>query len=120
MIKKIIWGKRHRKNKYNARKMETGGRIFHSEKEGLYAQNLEWRKRAGEITSYQCQVPIVLKVKGVKICEYIADFLVTYPDGKRQYIDVKGFSTEVFKLKWKLCMALKDEIDKEAEWIVVK
>lgn len=33
--------------------------------------------------------------------EYVADFDVTYNSGKRELIDVKGFSTAIFKLKSK-------------------
>lgn len=33
---------------------------------------------------------------------YIADFLVTYKDGRQAVIDVKGVKTEVYRIKKKL------------------
>jgi transcription elongation factor Elf1 len=44
------------------------------------------------------------KTKVVQGMEYVADFLVTYPDGREVIEDVKGtkrFMDEVFKHKWK-------------------
>jgi hypothetical protein len=113
-----------RKNKFNAQKQKVGGVMYDSKMEASYAEQLEWRKKAGEITDIKRQHKIEIRVNGHLICNYYVDFLVTLADGTRQYHEVKGFSTDVFRMKWKLCMALKDEIDKdagfEAEWIMVK
>lgn len=38
----------------------------------------------------------------IRKMDYIADFLVTYENGSTEIIDVKGISTEAFKLKKKL------------------
>lgn len=100
--------------------METGGRTFDSEKEGRYAQNLEWRRRAGEIKEYRCQVPIELKVNGVVITTYIADFRVITVSGDVEYHETKGVSTPDFKIKWKLFQVLKDEIDPGCKLILIK
>lgn len=37
-------------------------------------------------------------------CTYIADFRVTYADGRVEVIDVKGMKTEVYKIKRKLML----------------
>ncbi len=47
-----------------------------------------------------------LDVNGFHICNYKADFLITYPDGKQRVIDFKGVETPEFKLKSKLMEAL--------------
>lgn len=99
---------------------DYNGRWFHSKLEANYAQQLDWRKQAGEVLEWVPQVKIEIKVNGVKICNYFIDFVVTLKDGSQQYVEVKGMEQEVWRLKWKLCMALKDEIAPGTEWIVVK
>jgi Protein of unknown function (DUF1064) len=47
-----------------------------------------------------------LDVNGKHITNYIADFLITYPDGRQRVIDFKGVETPEFKLKSKLMEAL--------------
>lgn len=97
------------------------GRWYQSKKEMEYAKELDFRMKAGDVKEWRPQYKVELKVNGIKICNYFLDFLVTLQDGSRQYIEVKGgFEAEVWKLKWKLTMALKDEIDPGAEWIIVK
>ena len=73
------------KGKYNvsSKKDRTWrGVVFDSKHEMLYAQQLELRKKAGDIANYQMQVPYLLEVNGMKIAKYILDFLVEYPDGR--------------------------------------
>jgi len=48
------------------------------------------------------QVPIQLP-GGVK---YLVDFMIIYPDGKVEYIDVKGVKTSVYIIKKKQVEAL--------------
>lgn len=103
-----------------AQRTDYNGMWFQSKMEANYAMQLDFRIKAGEVLSWKRQVKIDLKVNGVHICNYYIDFLVTLKDGSRQYVEVKGMEMEVWKLKWKLCMALKEEIDPGAEWIVVK
>jgi hypothetical protein len=116
----MITSWKKRKNKFNAKKKETGGRKFDSTKEADYAQNLEWRKRAGELMNVDYQVPIELKVKGVVITTYIADFRVVTAAGAVEYHETKGVSTPDFKIKWKLFEVLKDEIDPGCKLILIK
>jgi hypothetical protein len=111
---------RFRRSKFNACKTTSGGITYDSKMEAAYADQLEWRKRAGEITKIERQVRIPLIVNGVLICTYIADFRVTLTNGRRQYHEVKGFMTKDAALKMKLVNALKDQIDPGAEWIIVK
>lgn len=108
------------KNKFNSSRTQYGNRWYHSRKEAEYAERLDLQKLAGEIQEWTPQYKIDIKVNGVHICAYYMDFLVTLHDGSRQYIEVKGMESEIWRLKWKLCMALKDQIDAGAEWIIVK
>jgi len=34
------------------------------------------------------------------------DFVVTHNDGSLEYVEVKGFQTEVWRLKWKIFEAI--------------
>ena len=109
-----------RYNKFRAERQTFAGRSYHSKKEADYAVRLAWLQKAGEIKEITPQYKIKIIVNNIFICAYIIDFLVTLPNGKRQYHEVKGFKTDIWKLKWKLCMALKEQIDPGAEWIIVK
>lgn len=99
---------------------DYNGMWFQSKLEANYAKQLDWRIMAGEVLEWKRQQKIEIKVNGVKICNYYIDFVVTLKDGSQQYIEVKGMEQEVWRLKWKLCMALKNEIAPGVEWIVVK
>jgi hypothetical protein len=97
-------------NKYKAKKQEYNCEKYDSKGEAAYAEELDWRIKAGEILSYRRQVKIPLVVNGVLICNYYADFLVTDKYGAEEIHEYKGFKTDTFNLKWKLLQALKDEI----------
>ena len=49
-----------------------------------------------------------------------SNFKITHNDGGIEYVEVKGFETEVWRLKWKLFEALIREIDPGAEITVYK
>jgi len=63
----------------------------------------------GKISKLRVQVPFPLKVNGVKITEYRADFMYTLEDGREIIEDFKGASAghedPVFKLKKKFVEA---------------
>lgn len=99
---------------------DYNGMWFQSKLEANYAKQLDWKIKAGEVKEWKRQHKIEIKVNGVKICNYFIDFVVTLPDGSQQYIEVKGMEQEVWRLKWKLCMAMKNEIAPGVDWIVVK
>lgn len=109
-------GSRVKKPKYRNRKAEyydPGLKetiTFDSEKERDYYLILKDRERRGEIKDLRRQVEIEIQRAFVdkannkhRAIKYLADF--TYYDLKDysiHYIDVKGFKTEVYKLKKKL------------------
>ena len=64
------FSKTKRKNKYNAKKQEFGGRKYDSKFEARYAEDLEWRKKAGEIVDIKPQHKIPIVVNGVFIANY--------------------------------------------------
>lgn len=95
-------------NKYKAKSTEYGGRVFHSKLEAGYAETLDWRIKAKEVKSWRPQVHLPIRYYGQKICTYIIDFEVILSDKSIEYVEVKGFSTDVWKQKWKMVEALLD------------
>jgi hypothetical protein len=93
-------------NKYNNRRTRYAGRIYDSALEGSEAQNLDLRKKAGDIKDWKAQVPFEMRVNGMLICRYKVDFVVYHNDGSKEAIETKGFETSTWRLKWKLMEAL--------------
>lgn len=58
--------------------------------------NLEYHK------SYEIQPAFEKNGKKYRKISYEADFVITYHTGRVEVVDVKGFSTDIFKLKQKL------------------
>ncbi len=87
-----------KKSKYNARKTKVDGITFDSLKEANYYKELELLRQAGEIKWY-CLQPRFPLSEGI---EYRADFIVCDKNDKTHIIDVKGFKTQVYKMKKKL------------------
>jgi len=109
-----------RYNKYKAEKQTFGGRSYHSKKEADYACNLEWRKKAGEIKEIIPQYKLDIRVNGKHITNYFIDFKIVLADDSVELIEVKGFSTDVWRLKWRLTEALIDEIEPGSKLVLVK
>ena len=95
-----------RGNKYGAKSTIYNGVCYHSKKEAGYAQELDLRVRAKDIKSWERQVRIDLKVYGQHITNYYIDFVITHNDGSLEYVEIKGFSTETWRLKYKLFEAI--------------
>ena len=99
-----------RKNKLNNRKTTIDKIVFGSKKEASAYPILKLMEKSGKIRDLQLQVPFTLMegyrgVDGKKVRDmtYVADF--TFFDNeknKKRVLDVKGFKTEVFKIKEKL------------------
>jgi len=92
--------------KYGNQSKTYNGITYHSKKEAKYAQDLDLRIRANDIKSWERQVKIDLRVKGIHICNYYIDFVITHNDGILEYVEVKGFETPEWRLKWKLFEAI--------------
>lgn len=93
-------------NKYGAKKTVYNGVTYHSKFEAEYAKSLDWRVKAKDIKSWQRQLKISLDVNETHICNYFIDFLIIHNNGKLEYAEIKGVETPVWKLKWKLFLAI--------------
>jgi hypothetical protein len=102
-----------RVNKWGARQAVYKGTLYHSQKEARYAAELDLRIKAGELKSWKRQVPYRLPRQGRKRCTIIPDFLLTYPDGHEQIIEIKGgMGTPEWRVKWKWFESEYPELDK--------
>lgn len=108
------------KSKYNNSKVKYQGLTFDSKKEFEYYLILKDKEKRGLVFNIKRQVPLEIQPAftdktGVKhrAIIYKADFVYTDRlTGTERYIDVKGFKTEVYKLKKKL-LAYKNIIIEE-------
>lgn len=101
-----------KRNKYNAQSCVYNGYNYDSKKEASYAMELDWLIKAGEVIKFERQHRFDLEVNGKHICKYYIDFKVYYSDGHIEYVEVKGFETDVWRLKWRITEALFDELTK--------
>lgn len=90
----------------NAKKQEYNGFRYDSGFEANYARELDLRVKAKDIKSYDKQVNLDLIVNGYIVCQYRIDFIIHHNDGITEYIECKGYQTDVWKLKWKLFESL--------------
>lgn len=110
-LEKLLEGsiKVARREKYgrSAKDMRTGsdGYVYDSKAEAKVALELELRQKAGDIFGFDRQVWLPLMVNGKTICRYVADFIIMHNDGSQEVVEVKGFRTEVWRLKEKLFRA---------------
>lgn len=91
--------------KYHNQKTTIDGIVFDSKKEAKRYTVLRSLQEGGYIRGLELQVPFELipKQSGERAVKYIADF--TYYDIEKQVSiveDVKGYKTDVYKLKRKL------------------
>ncbi len=80
--------------------------LYHSNKEAEYAMELDSLLLKKKILGWHGQVDLDLKVNGVHVCKAVVDFLVIHLDGSKEYVEVKGYATSVWKLKRKLIAAV--------------
>ena len=111
-----------RQNKYGNKKQTYNGYNYDSVKEANYAIDLDWRIKAKEVKSWSRQHKFELYINEIFICKYYIDFRVELTDGTIEYVEVKGFSTDLWKLKWKITEAIFEELTKgeNAKLILVK
>lgn len=91
--------RRIRFGKYNAKPTVVDGRRFASQAEADYSVILNLLVSAGEASDLQYQPRIQL----TKYVAYIPDFsYILKEDGKRWFLDVKGYETPEFNIKKRL------------------
>lgn len=100
---------RYNQNKYRNIKVECDGHKFDSRKEADYYLWLKALQKLGNIRDLELQKEYILQDKfklnnkTIRKITYVADFTYySYIDKKVHVVDVKGFKTEVYKLKKKL------------------
>lgn len=93
-----------------SKKQEYGGNKYDSGFEAKYAAELDLRLKAKQIKSWERQVKIPLDVNGYHICNYYIDFIVYHNDGTTEYVETKGWASEVWKMKWKIFEALYSDL----------
>lgn len=108
------------KSKYGNNSQEYNGRRYDSKREAAYAQELDWRMKAGEIKEVIPQFKIDLRVNGRHIANYYVDFKVIMADDSVQFHEVKGMVLPLWQMKWALLEATIDEVEPGAELIVIK
>lgn len=102
-------------NKYHANSTQYNGLTYHSKLEAAYAQELDIRVRAKDIKSWDRQVKLDLKLNGQHITNYYIDFIITHNDDSREFVEVKGFETETWRLKWRILEATFDDFKKHPD-----
>ena len=94
-------------SKYHSVKTVISGRVFHSKREAMVAQDLLLLERAGKIENLGFQVKYELIPAQPKFKEravvYIADMVYTdKATGEEVVVDVKGVRTDSYVIKRKL------------------
>lgn len=84
-----------KRNKLNSTATVVDNLRFQSKLEASYYCHLKILQRIGEVKFFLWQVPFCLH--GGK--KYWCDFLVFLSDGSHRFIDVKGYETDLFKVK---------------------
>jgi hypothetical protein len=80
--------------------------VYDSKAEALYAFELDRQKQLGMIWDWKRQVKFPIVVNGNPICRLVVDFGILDESGSYwRYVEVKGFETEVYKIKKKLLLA---------------
>ncbi len=102
-------------SKFKNKKVKLDGYTFDSLAEAKhYQHSLLPRFKSGDITHLEVHPRFRCIIDGVKVCDYVADF--SYIDVKETGLqgqegcqvveDVKGFKTDIYRLKKKLVEAL--------------
>ena len=84
-------------SKFGNKITELDGIKFRSKKEAKRYQELTLLKKSGEVDFFLRQVPMHFP-SGTK---YVLDYMVFWNDGRITWEDVKGFRTDIYRLKKK-------------------
>ena len=93
-------------SKYGNVKTMVFGQVFDSKREATRYMQLRALQDEGKISELQTQVRLPCIINGVKICDYVADFVYFNLQGAQIVEDAKGYKTDVYRLKKKLVRAL--------------
>lgn len=94
---------RQRASKFNNENVRLAGYTFDSKAEALHFLVLQDMVKQGEIRSFRYHVPYKLFGKnGTEVGSHETDFEVLNLDGSLEIQEVKGYTTDTWKLKKKL------------------
>ncbi len=97
-------------SKYKSVRTVVDNIIFDSAKEAHRYSELKILLRAGIIRDLEWQIPYALKVNGILVCTWVADFRYQTKEGKTVIEDTKGFRTRDYRIKAKLFHALHRDL----------
>ena len=109
--------------KYNNIKTTVNGIKFDSALEASYYLTLMKRKAEGKVKDFVIHPKFVISKGYIRVGKkippsyYVLDFQVFNSDGTTEYIDIKGFATQVSKLKRKLLESQNPEI--RVKWLEI-
>lgn len=116
MAYRVEYFSKTRKKARVARKTtDYGGHKYDSMAEAKYAEDLDWRLKAGEIASWEPHPNLhfyfIDPTDGSRthLFDYKIDFKVEYPDGTIEYVEYKSswtYKMPEFRFKWKLVETL--------------
>ena len=96
-------------SKFGNKKTIQNGQVFDSRREASRYASLLLLERNGEVRNLRRQVPYDLRVNGVLITKYYADFvyeLRTRGEWSEVVEDVKGYPNDRWPMKKKLMLAI--------------
>lgn len=102
----MYFSKPLKRSKYGNKTSFFRGQGYDSKAEVSQAMELDSMLRKGEIKGWTKQKSVDLVVNGYLICTYKVDFVIEHLDGITEYLEVKGFATSTWRIKWKLFEAL--------------
>lgn len=93
-------------NKYGAKRTEFNGKKYDSKFEASVAQELELRKKAGDIKDYETQFKVEMWAydangKPAMKVTHKVDFRVHLNDGSYELLEAKGVETSDYKMRRK-------------------
>jgi hypothetical protein len=83
--------------------------VYDSKAEAYYAMHLDTLKRRKQILTWDPQVRLPILINDKHVCDYIIDFVVIHNTGVREFVEVKGRETDVWKLKWKMFKVMYED-----------
>lgn len=98
------WRKPKREHKFGAVPKVVNGIWFASTAEANYYLKILPLEKIG--VKIDRQVVYKLEVNGIPVTTYRADFVLTWPNGKQEVHDVKGYKTDEYKIKRQLMLAI--------------
>ena len=100
---------REKISKYHNARTEYNGFYYDSKFEADEAMALDWRIKADEITRWERQIRLDLRINNIHIADYNIDFIAHCCDGSREFIEVKGLELPLWRIKWRILEATFDD-----------